>query len=72
MVGRKLGKWRGHHLEIPSYVVHRASPLKVKETDSERWNSLAKVPPHSGFHTQACLTVQPFPLPTDSLPGEAR
>lgn len=48
MVGRKLGRWRGHHLEIPSYVVYGASPLKVKETDSERWSSLAKVPPHSG------------------------
>lgn len=70
MVGRKLGRWRGHHLEIPSYVVYRASPLKVKET--ERWSSLAKVPPHSGFLTQACLTVQPFSLPEDSLPGEAR
>lgn len=48
MVGRKLGRWRGHHLEIPSYVVYGASPLKVKETDSERWSSLAKVPPHLG------------------------
>lgn len=67
MMGRKSGEWKGQHLESPSFVVQKPSPLKVEETDSERLCSLAKVTLCPGPHAQVCLTAQPYLFPQTAL-----